>query len=243
MNAFQTTVLLAVTLGVVIGIGAARRMSKPGLTGATLLTTFVTMTTTFTAIGVFGLIANVHAQIFYPKYAATIIDYESNWESSADGDDQLMHRAILQFTDNSGTEITRRSGTASSWPPTIGDTVTIYYRDGRAYEPSVVMYLALGVLLFVMGYISTYAGFFAAGWDRRRLERVGIVGFLYVLAPGALALMGGGLLWALYDYVWGRNVSDVTAISATFALVMFFVVGAVAVKYTQFLLGRSKSID
>ncbi len=211
MDMFPYLVLISALVGTIIGFGINRKLARPTIARALLWSACVTLMIVM-ALGLSLVLADhLRAQMLYPKYTATIIDYESEWKDQDDGPDVLMHSPILQFTDQSGEEITRKSSTFSSLKPIIGDTQTVYFKNGKLYEPSAFLYGILGLFISISGYFVTYAAFFALGRDRRRLESIGVRAVSTGIIPGALLLMSLSMFWAVFDYGFGRNQAELSA--------------------------------
>ena len=197
---------------IMLAVGVFRRLrknGKPAGVGAGVFfgIAIVTISSLFAMAMIFGTYA-IYQVVSAPKYDATIISYESAWESvertDSDGDtyveEVLMHTPTLQFTDNAGQLITQAVSSQGS-VPRVGKTVRVAYLGEGVIIVSAafVAMLAMGFMTIILGYITTALSCFALGLKPKWLETAGTTVFAMVFF-GAMFGMLGAMIYGVYKY-------------------------------------------
>ncbi|MDX8349974.1 hypothetical protein SLH49_18450 [Cognatiyoonia sp. IB215446] len=206
----------SIAFGITLMVGVSRRWSKDGKPAGIVANLFfglvlVCISTLFFMLSFFGAKA-VYEMVTFPKYEATIISFESEWEeftrTDSDGrsytEDVLMHTPMLQFTDETGRIITQEGNIRSGAEPVIGDTVTVGYRRGRGLQvislASIGLYTALFVMLLILGFILTKVLFFVLGRKSKGLDAFGSFLLVYIVIGGSMLFMLAAMTYGVFSY-------------------------------------------
>lgn len=191
--------------GIVLTIAVNRRLAKNGKP-QTLLpklywgTIIVVISNLFIMFSFFGG-NEIYKMVSLPKYEATVIDFNSQWEKRDDGR-VLMHTPKLQFRDSRGEVITQDGNVRSSAEPVIGDTVRVAYADGTLYVisgASIGLLIALAVMLLILGYILAALTNFALGRKWKWVDNLGVTVFAIVIYGGMLFMLGA-MIYGVFKY-------------------------------------------
>lgn len=224
---FFTVLALAITLSVLVTKRLSRETGKPNgcMAGAYIGTIVVAVTTLFVG-SVFMFSAQIYKVATYPKYEATIVDVNSEWvERDYQDDDGFtrsetieMHTAVLEFYDHNNQLIRLNNNIRSGGKPTIGEQITIAYRDGVLSEVSLrslLMYIGLATMMILLGTISACMLLYAFNKNTERVQVFGWSFVFYFVIPAGLIFMLGGMLYALWDHytnngdmpIWAQGVA------------------------------------
>lgn len=206
----------SIAFGIALMVGVSRRWSKDGKPtgiGTNLFfgLVLVCISTLFFMLSFVGAKA-VYEMVTFPKYEATIVSFESEWEEvtrrDSDGrsytDDVLMHTPMLQFTDETGRTITQRGNVRSEAEPVIGDNVTVGYREGRGLQvislASIGLYAALFVMLMILGFILAKVLLFTLGRKSKWLDAFGSFLLVYIVIGGSMLFMLAAMTYGVFSY-------------------------------------------
>lgn len=200
------------TFSITLAVGVFRRLRKNGKPAGIGAGVFfgigiVTISSLFIMAMIFGTYV-IYQVVSSPKYDATIISYESDWESvertNSNGgtyfEQVLMHTPTLQFTDDRGQLITQDISSQGS-VPMVGKTVRVAYQGEEVIIVSTAFFgmLAMGFMTIILGYITIALSCFALGLKPKWLETAGTTVFAMVFY-GAMFGMLGVMIYGVYKY-------------------------------------------
>jgi len=203
-----------ILFGILLMVGVNRRWKEKGEALGCLGNAYfgiIVVSITMLFVGGMALgVQSVHQMVSFPKYEATIVSFESEWEEfdreDTDGtrytEDVLMHTPMLEFTDDNGQLITVPGDIRSGAEPVIGKRITIAYEDGKVnmVTPAAFGLLTgLAVIVMILGYIFVSIICYVLGIKPKWLDVFGTVVFSVVIFGGML-FMFGAMVYGVFKY-------------------------------------------
>lgn len=198
MTPFGYFVCILVLLACLLTYGVNRRQKKEGGKHG-FASTFFDFGLSFVSVSSipgFGVaILLTYNLIAYPKYQATVVDFDSRWVEEHNESSRTQRSAryvpIVRFIDANDQVVTKETNIHRSSRPTIGDEITISYRGegNRVFEVTHANFLvAAGILLLasIPGLFLLQIIFYILGKDRTRLTAIGSAYFFKFLVPGMI---------------------------------------------------------